>query len=93
MKTYPKVKQDGWHKTALRILNDYDFWRRLQALDYDNFNEDTMLEIFILLNTNKLEKDGLAKINPCLLNLIEWCQAVVSYHILIHPFTIRNKSS
>ena len=28
--------------------------------------------------------------SPALGKLIKWCQAVVSYHILIHPYTYRN---
>jgi len=49
-----------------------------------------MLDAFVYLNLPELEIDIIKKISPALENLILWCQGVISYHVLIHPFTYRN---
>lgn len=49
-----------------------------------------MLDAFVYLNLDQLKSTNLARASPELSKLIIWCQAVVSYHILVHPFTCRN---
>ena len=88
-----KVKSDGWKKTAMKILNDSNFFLKASRLDLENFNDNDILEAFIILNTPEFELSNLKKISPVLSKLIEWCQSVVSYHILIHPYTYRNDKS
>ena len=51
------------------------------------------MESFIILNSPNLEILKVKNYSPALATLIEWCQAVVSYHILIHPYTYRNDNS
>jgi hypothetical protein len=84
------IKSEGWKKVALKILVDPDFTRKLQNLDLDNLNETDMLDAFVYLNLPELEIEIIKKISPALERLILWCQGVISYHVLIHPFTYRN---
>ena len=88
-----KVRCEGWKKTAMKILNDSNFFLKASKLDLENFNDNDILEAFIILNTPEFEISKLKKISPVLSKLIEWCQSVVSYHILIHPYTYRNEKS
>jgi hypothetical protein len=64
--------------------------RKLNNLDMDNLNEVDMLDAFVYLNLPELELDNIKKYSSDLEKLLVWCQAMISYHILIHPFTIRN---
>jgi len=59
-------------------------------IDLDNLIEANILDAFVFLNQNELELDLIRKFSSDLEKLIIWCQAVVTYHILIHPFTYRN---
>ena len=52
-----------------------------------------MLDAFVYLNLPELEIANVKKFSPDLGKLILWCQSVLSYHILIHPFTYRNGKS
>lgn len=71
-------------------MNDTEFIRRMQALDFDNLEENEMLDCFVYLNMPELEASTIRRFSKDLEKLVLWCQAVVSYHILIHPFTLRN---
>lgn len=62
----------------------------MQNIDLDNLEETDMLDAFVYLNLDDLNVDSLKRFCPDLSKLIIWCQAVISYHILIHPFTYRN---
>jgi hypothetical protein len=84
------IKAEGWKKLAGKILADSDFNRKLSNLDMDNLNETDMLDAFVYLNLPELELDNIKKYSTDLEKMIIWCQAVLSYHILIHPFTYRN---
>lgn len=84
------IKNDSWHKIFNRIVNESDFIRKLNYLDYDNLNETDMLDAFVYLNMPELELATIRKYSADLEKLLKWCQAVISYHILIHPFTYRN---
>ena len=52
-----------------------------------------ILKAFVYLNNNELSLNKIEKYSLPFTRLIKWCQAVVSYHILIHPYTYRNKTS
>ena len=67
--------------------------KKVLNLDLDNMNEEDILEALIILNNNDLSVDSLKFYCPDLAKLILWCQSVVSYHILVHPFTYRNTKS
>lgn len=84
------IKNEGWKKVFGKILIDPDFMRKLNTLDLDNMNETDMLDSFVYLNLPELEIENIQKYSPDLEKLILWCQAVLSYHVLIHPFTYRN---
>ena len=89
----PKVRSDGWKKTAGIILNDANFFIKASKLDLENFNDNDILEAFVALNLPELDIDVVKRYSPALGKLLKWCQAVVSYHILIHPYTYRNDKS
>lgn len=74
-----------------KIIIDPDFYRKLSNLDMDNLNETEMLDAFVYLNLPELDMNNVKKFSSDLEKLVLWCQAVLSYHILIHPFTYRNE--
>jgi hypothetical protein len=73
-----------------KILADPNFYQKSQNLDMDNLSDADILDAFVYLNLPELEYENVLKYSPEIANLIIWCQAVLSYHILIHPFTCRN---
>lgn len=85
------MKNEGWKKISGKILADPDFYRKINNIDMDNLSEADMLDAFVYLNLNELELDVVKKYSVDIEKLIVWCQAVLSYHILIHPFTYRNE--
>ena len=84
------IKNEGWKKVFGKILADPDLMRKMSMLDLDNMNETDMLDSFVYLNLPELEYESIQKYSPDLEKLVNWCQAVLSYHVLIHPFTYRN---
>jgi hypothetical protein len=56
----------------------------------DNLSDADMLDAFVYLNLPEMEIDIVKKFSADIEKLTIWCQAVLSYHILIHPFTCRN---
>jgi hypothetical protein len=74
-------------------LNETDFHRKLQNLDLDNMNDADMLDAFVYLNLPEIEIENIKKYSPVLEKLTTFCQGVVSYHVLIHPFIYRNDKS
>ena len=87
------TKNDTWKKTAGRILSDSNLGLKLLNLDLENMPDAAMLNAFVFLNLPELEIDTIKKYSSDFAKLIVWCQAVVSYHILIHPYTYRNEKS
>ena len=64
--------------------------RDLHAFDKDNIKEEIFLEIFELLNKEELDTPKATLVNLALGNLIAWIRTVMSYHILVHPYRVRN---
>ena len=87
------TKNDTWKKTAGRILSDSNLGLKILNLDLENMPDPSMLNAFVFLNLPELEIDTIKKYSSDFAKLIVWCQAVVSYHILIHPYTYRNEKS
>ena len=87
------TKNDTWKKTAGRILSDSNLGLKILNLDLENMPDASMLNAFVFLNLPELEIDTIKKYSSDFAKLIVWCQAVVSYHILIHPYTYRNEKS
>ena len=51
-------------------------------------------EAFVFLNLLELEINHIKHFSSDFTKLIVWCQGVVSYHILIHPYNyIRQKNA
>ena len=88
-----KVKVNGWKKTADSILNDPNISQKIKQLDYENFSDQDILKAFLYLNSDDLMLPRIKRYSMPFAKLIKWCQSVISYHILIHPYTFRNKTS
>ena len=88
-----KVKINGWKKIADSILSEPNLYLKIKKLDYENMKDRDILKAFVYLNNNELSLNKIEKYSLPFTRLIKWCQAVVSYHILIHPYTYRNKTS
>ena len=73
-----------------KILADPNFYQKSQNIDMDNLSDADMLDAFVYLNLPEMEMDVVKKYSSDIEKLTIWCQAVLSYHILIHPFTCRN---
>jgi hypothetical protein len=84
------IKNEGWKKISGKILADEEFLRKLINIDLDNLNEVDMLDAFVYLNLPELQLENVRNYSVELEKLIIWCRAVLSYHIIIHPFTYRN---
>ena len=85
-------KSMSWKQIASKILFDFNIISKIQNLDIENMDDKEMLEAFSYLNMPELEVDNLKKYSSDITKLVIWCQAVVSYHIIIHPYIYRNKN-
>jgi len=86
-------KKFSWKKIANQILSNYNLISNIQNLDIENFDDKIILEAFKYLNMDELQINNVKKYSPDISKLIIWCQAVVSYHIIIHPYIYRNKNN
>ena len=84
------LKNLTWKKIASKILNDPNIILKIQNLDFENMQDSEMLEAFVFLNLPELELNNIKYFSSDFARLILWCQGVVSYHILIHPYNYRN---
>ena len=85
-----ELKKLTWKQIANKILNDSNIIFKIQNLDLENMVDSEMLEAFVFLNLPELEISNIKRFSSDFANLITWCQGVVSYHILIHPYNYRN---
>ena len=85
-------KNISWKKKANQILSEYNIISKIQNLDIENIEDKIILEIFKLLNKPELEIDNIKKYSIDLSKLVAWCQGIVSYHIIIHPYIYRNRN-
>ena len=88
-----ELKNISWKQIATKILNDSNIIIKIQNLDLENMVDSEMLEAFVFLNLPELEIDRIKYFSSDFAKLIIWCQGVVSYHILIHPYNYRNDQS
>ena len=86
-----KLKNLTWKQISSKILNDPNIIIKIQNLDLENMPDSEMLEVFVFLNLNELELNNIKYFSSDFAKLILWCQGVVSYHILIHPYNYRNE--
>ena len=85
-----KLKNLTWKQIAAKILNDPNIIIKIQNLDLENMQDSEMLEAFVFLNLPELELNNIKYFSSDFAKMILWCQGVVSYHILIHPYNYRN---
>lgn len=81
-----------WKAIAGKILNDPAILTKIETLDLENMTDSEVLEGFVFLNLPELDYNLVSHFSADLGKLIRWCQGVVSYHILIHPYTYRNEN-
>ena len=87
------IKSFSWKYVAIRYLNTLNFQKEFKNFDIENIPENNILETIIYLNKPELNNNKVKFYSKDLNKLIIWCQAVVSYHILIHPYTLRNNNN
>ena len=88
-----ELKNLSWKQISNKILNDSNIIIKIQNLDLENMVDSEMLEAFVFLNLPELEINNIKYFSSDFAKLITWCQGVVSYHILIHPYNYRNDQS
>ena len=86
-----ELKKLSWKQISNKILNDSNIIIKIQNLDLENMKDSEMLEAFVFLNLPELEINNIKYFSSDFAKLITWCQGVVSYHILIHPYNYRNE--
>ena len=62
----------------------------MQQYEKDTLKEDTFLEVFEFLNREELDHAKVQQLNPALASFLTWCRLLSSYHVLVHPYRIRN---
>ena len=86
------IKNSSWLKNLNRMLFDYNIFYKIQNLDIENLEDKNILQAFKYLNMPELEINNIKKYSNDIAKLVIWCQGVVSYHIIIHPYIYRNKN-
>lgn len=74
----------------MKLVSGPAFARLLSDFEKDIITEDTFLEVFECLNREELDADRLRDANQALSRVVQWVRAVVSYHVLVHPYKVRN---
>ena len=85
-----QVGKNGWKKVADNIISDSKFFINIANLKFENFEDEDMLSAFSYLNEIESHIDKISRYSYSLLEMINWCKAVVIYHILVHPYKFRN---
>lgn len=81
-----KFKDINWKNHFYNIITNPNINNKINNFDYENLNENEIMEILSLINNFENKSYFSNEIE----NLIKWYKSVVSYHILIHPYTYRN---
>ena len=85
-----EIVKNGWKKVADSIISDSKFFIKIANLKFENFEDEYILEAFRYLNENENNIEKIKRYSFSLYELNNWCKAVVSYHILVHPYIYRN---
>ncbi len=80
----------SWHASALRTLSAPNFLSQHGNFDRDCLEESVVLEAFEYLNKDELQTIRISAFNTALASLVRWCQSTVAYHIITHPYKVRN---
>ena len=59
----------------------------------ETIDEDTFSAVFASLEHEHLEVSKVKTINSALASFVDWAQALLSYHVMVHPYRLRNKDS
>ncbi|CDW75554.1 UNKNOWN [Stylonychia lemnae] len=79
-----------WHKQAFKLVSQNHFYKNICNYEKDSIREEAFLEVFEYLNRDELEIDRVRIVNQALCKFIEWARYLVSYHVLVHPYKLRN---
>ena len=85
-----QYKNVSWHASALKFIIKPNFLPAFSSFRRDNLPEPLVLEAFEYLNMEELQVDKVTQFNASLGNLVRWCQSIVAYHIITHPYKLRN---
>ena len=79
-----------WHKPAFKMISNPSFLRNVHSFEKDILKEETFLEVFEYLNRDELDLEKITSVNASLATFVRWARLIVSYHILVHPYKLRN---
>lgn len=85
-----QAKNISWHQSAQRVIILPNFLTLYFNFERDCLKENLVQEVFGYLNRDELQLDKVYAFNQSLGNLVKWCQATVAYHIITHPYKVRN---
>jgi len=85
-----QLKNVSWHQTAIRIICQPNFLTQHSNFERDCLPENLVLEAFEYLNKDELQLEKVRSFNVALAALVKWCQGTVAYHIITHPYKLRN---
>jgi hypothetical protein len=83
-------KSSSWHAAAIKMINLSNFANLHFLFDKDCIGEDIALEAFEVLNSAELRYEEVRAFNSALAKLLKWAQSAVAYHIVTHPYKVRN---
>jgi hypothetical protein len=67
-----------------KIIKDYE---------RETIDEETFSTVFTSLENDHLDIIKVKLINTSLAAFISWAQVLLSYHVMVHPYRIRNRDS
>ena len=85
-----EIINNGWKKVADNIISDSKFFINIANLNFENFEDEDILEAFIYLNEIEYNIDKIKRYSFALYEINNWCKSVVIYYILVHPYRYRN---
>ncbi len=83
-------KAQNWHASALRLISQPNFLVQHSSFERDCLPENLVLEAFEYLNKPELQLEKVSAFNAALAGVVRWCQGIVAYHIITHPYKVRN---
>lgn len=85
--------KEFYHLSALRFISNINFWMIYNEFNRDMIKEDQILKAFEFLNREELAIENVKRYHAAAADLVQWCQSIVTYHIITHPYKIRNTST
>lgn len=65
----------------------------IKEFEREVITEEMFSSVFTSLEDEHLEISKVKSINSSLASFIKWAQVLLSYHVMVHPYRIRNRDS